>query len=264
MPAPLVSRGTGARTDLILAKQRLDEGVSPDELASDPQFFPVVAKHERFFRSYYASRTKPRRQCPRVLVMWGDSGCGKTIHANMVDPATAYFVPIGSSGGTWFDGYDPRVHKTVVFNEWHGGRGSLSELLQWADPTPLFVNTKGGHMQFVPKLLIFTCNKDPQSWYDWSKCAHPMGALIRRITNQWCYVKTAKPEWGDLSGHDENGPIVWYSFALLEAGRDDFHPARRCMHRIKTLPGGDVLYGFASDPEVGDNVEEENPDEFFV
>jgi len=119
-------------------------------------------------------------------------------------------------------------------------------------------------MQFVPELLIFTCNKDPQAWYDWTNCAHPMGALIRRITNQWCYVKVQRPEWGNCAGHDENGDITWHSFALRERGAADFHPARKCMHFIKTLPGGEDLYGFAKDPEVGNNVVEENADKYFV
>lgn len=120
-------------------------------------------------------------------------------------------------------------------------------------------------MQFVPKLLVFTCNKDPQAWYDWAKCAHPMGALVRRITNQWCYVKEVKPEWGLTAAQaltPEGGK--WYSFALRERGSSDFHPARKCMHLIKSLPGGDDLYAFAEDPEIGDNVEEEDPDKFFV
>jgi len=254
-----------SRNDLLAAKAALDEGKSPDELANDPNFFGVVAKHHKYFKDYYASRTEARRRCPRVLVLWGDSGCGKTIHANMCDPAVTYFVPIGSSGGTWFDGYDPRKHTTVVFNEWHGGRGSLSELLQWADPTPLYVNTKGGHMQFVPKLLIFTCNKDPQAWYDWSKCAHPMAALVRRITNQWCYVKQAKPEWSlapDQKVHRPSG-LPWFAFAIRELGADDFHPARRCMCYIKDLPGGQSLMGFGTDPEIGENVEPEDADKFF-
>ena len=96
-----------SRNDLLAAKAALDEGQSPDELANDPNFFGVVAKHHKYFKDYYASRTEARRRCPRVIVLWGDSGCGKTIHANMCDPAVTYFVPIGSSGGTWFDGYDP-------------------------------------------------------------------------------------------------------------------------------------------------------------
>jgi len=202
---------------------------------------------------------------PRVLVLSGDPGCGKTIHANMCDPAVTYFVPIGSSGGTWFDGYDPRKHHTVVFNEWHGARGSLSELLQWCDPTPLYVNTKGGHMQFVPQLLVFTCNKDPSSWYDWSKCAHPIGALIRRITNHWCYVKQVQHEWGltPAQSVDPDGK-PWYAFALRELGGTDFHPARKCMQLLKVLPGGADLYGFAEDPELADNVEEEDADKFFI
>lgn len=254
-----------SRKDLLSAKDELDKGCSPDELASDPQFFGTVAKHHRYFDHYYASRTKPRGQSPRVLVLYGDSGCGKTIHANMCDPARSYFVPIGSSGGTWFDGYDPRKHETVVFNEWHGGRGSLSELLQWADPTPLYVNTKGGHMQFAPKLLVFTCNKDPESWYDWSKCAHPMAALIRRITNKWLYVKQVQPHW-NLAAHEAVSPDgePWFAFAMRELGDSDFHPARKCMHFIKGLPGGVDLYGFASDAELRDNVYPENADEFFV
>jgi len=226
--------------------------------------FGVVAANHRFFGHYYASRTKPRGRSPRVLVLWGDSGCGKTIHANMCDPRRSYFVPIGSSGGTWFDGYDPRKHETVIFNEWHGGRGSLSELLQWCDPTPLYVNTKGGHMQFVPKLLIFTCNKDPGTWYDWSKCAHPLQALVRRITNEWQYVKHAQPEWGaiPLPPNSPNG--TWYSFAIRKLGMEDFHPARRCMQHLKDFPDGQSLFGFEHDPEVGDNVEEEDPDKFFA
>jgi len=130
------------------------------------------------------------------------------------------------------------------------------------------VNTKGGHMQFVPKLLIFTCNKDPQAWYDWSKCAHPMGALVRRITNQWYYVKQEKPEWGLTPvqrGPPMNGlPGSDFAFAIRELGAADFHPARKCMHFIKPLPGGQDLYGFTSDPEIGENVEPEDADKFFV
>lgn len=250
---------SGARSDLFAAKAKLDEGTSPDELARDAQYFGVVAKHHRYFEHYYSSRTEPRRRCPRVLVLWGDSGCGKTIHANLCDPAVTYFVPIGSSGGTWFDGYDPRKHTTVVFNEWHGGRGSLSELLQWCDPTPLYVNTKGGHVQFVPKLVIFTCNKDPMAWYDWSKCAHPMSALIRRITNQWCYVKQVRPEW-----NLDPSMVNMHAYAECEIGSPDFHPGRKVMTFLTTLANGNKLYGFAEDPEIGGNVEDEDADKYFV
>jgi len=126
-------------------------------------------------------------------------------------------------------------------------------------------------MQFVPKLLIFTCNKDPKSWYDWSKCAHPMQALVRRITNEWQYVKQAQPEWGpipDMPAPSPDGehPDRWYAFAIRKLGMATFHPANKCMEYIKELPGpsGESLFGFREDPEVGDNVEEEDPDKFFI
>jgi len=35
------------------------------------------------------------------------------------------------------------------------------------------------------------------------------------------------------------------------------------MNFIKMLPGGQHLMGFASDPEIGENVEPEDADKFF-
>jgi len=55
---------SGARSDLFAAKAKLDEGISPDELAHDPQFFGVVAKHHRYFEHYYASRTQVNPRPP--------------------------------------------------------------------------------------------------------------------------------------------------------------------------------------------------------
>jgi len=118
-------------------------------------------------------------------------------------------------------------------------------------------------MQFVPKLLIFTCNKDPQSWYDWSKCAHPMQALVRRITNQWHYVKQAQPEWGLDSQVDQEGNPIYYAYAFREQGEEDFHPARKCMEHLKDFPNGSSLFGFAEDPDLHDNVEDIDPDSVF-
>jgi len=114
-------------------------------------------------------------------------------------------------------------------------------------------------MQFVPKLLIFTCNKDPKTWYDWTKCAHPLQALVRRITNEWQYVKQAQQEWS-LPMYDK----PFHAYAICRLGGTDFHPARRCMQHVKDFPDGTSLFGFEEDPEIGDNVEPEDPDKFFA
>jgi len=119
-------------------------------------------------------------------------------------------------------------------------------------------------MQFVPKLLIFTCNKDPQAWYDWNNCAHPMQALVRRITNQWHYVKQVQPEWGlEHPNADANGQPFFFAYALRELGEEEFHPARRCMQHLKDFPNGQSLFGFTEDPDLHDNVEDVDPDTVF-
>jgi len=210
LPAVLAGR-SGARSDLFAAKAKLDEGVSPDELARDAQFFGVVAKHHRYFEHYYSSRTEPRRRCPRVLVMWGDSGCGKTIHANLCDPAVTYFVPIGSSGGTWFDGYDGQ--KTVLLDDFYGGM-KHSFFLRVLDGYALMVQVKGSFVTLCHDLIIITSNAAPETWYSY-KVQAPAFAMLRRLY-EFGNVLFYDPELQDYVPHPYTLPVLVESYPLQQ------------------------------------------------
>lgn len=58
---------------------------------------------------------------PKVLVFWGESGCGKSYDADHYTENT-YPVPKPTAeGGTlWFNGYDNSKHDTIIFHEFNG------------------------------------------------------------------------------------------------------------------------------------------------
>lgn len=51
-------------TPLMIAKQRLEEGLEPMELAKDPMYFEIVMKNLSFFERY-AVHVKPKAQQQR-------------------------------------------------------------------------------------------------------------------------------------------------------------------------------------------------------
>lgn len=69
-----------------------------------------------------------------------------------------------SSGPAWFDGYDPNYHQTVLFDDFYGGL-KWTELMQIMDRYGHQVHTKGGFVNFKPRFIIFTSNKEPAQWY---------------------------------------------------------------------------------------------------
>jgi hypothetical protein len=58
-----------------------------------------------------------------------------------------------------------------------------SFLLQLCDRYAMRVPTKGGHLPFLSKVIIFTSNVHPSEWYDYISKPHmKLDALLRRIT----------------------------------------------------------------------------------
>ncbi len=70
----------------------------------------------------------------------------------------------------------------VVFDDFHAGWFSLTNLLRIMDSTPMQVSPKGSQVPFTSGTLVFTSNVDPRDWYSQykGKRAHK-DALERRI-----------------------------------------------------------------------------------
>jgi len=165
----------GKRNDLERCKQILDEGKSMAELA-DECFAPFV-KYYRGFERYKLIKFKHEDSEPRVSIIYGPTGTGKTKYCNEKYPK-AYW----NFGTKWFDGYEQE--REVIFDEFYGNL-PYSMVLRLCDRYPYSVETKGGVTPWNAKIVIFTTNKEPSKWYDGVRMN--FAPLARRV-KEWVYM----------------------------------------------------------------------------
>ncbi len=165
----------GQRNDLIALKEALDAGRNEKEIATDPELFPVWAKHFRALERYNKLTGQKVRKWPtRTIVYWGPPGTGKSSRALHEGGTAAFWLPKPHSrGAVWWDGYDGQ--DTVVIDEFYGWiqRDLMCRL---CDRYPLFVETKGGSVPFMARTIIITSNKPPTEWWSIG-----LGAMERRL-----------------------------------------------------------------------------------
>lgn len=149
----------GQRSDLAAVKQALDEGAPMAEIAD--RFFDEFMRFERGFRSYRALKAKPRDFKSEVHVFWGPTGTGKSMICSEISPEAFWYAP--QKEGKWWDGYDGFVD--VVMDEFYGNV-QWSQLLRILDRYAMAVETKGGSVNFAPRRIFITSNKDPMEWYN--------------------------------------------------------------------------------------------------
>lgn len=182
---PKESNGQGQRNDIAAFKASLDAGTPMGVLVHEQ--FSTWVRHYKAFDKYRTEFVhKPRSEKSIVFVFDGETGCGKSAAAFAFKGA--FPVPPGSSNTTWFDGYDPDVNPTVIFDDMHGGRVSWTELLRLTDKYPMTVNSKGAHIQFRPRAIVFTSNSEPVDWYK-HEVIPDKGPFLRRIDFHWRYYK---------------------------------------------------------------------------
>lgn len=159
----------GERTDLMAVKHLLDEGKNEKEIAD--MEFTTWAKYYRAIERYKRLQTEVRDFKTDLFVLCGETGVGKSKICREVFP-DAYWKPRSN----WWDGYDGA--EVVVIDDFYGWL-PWDLLLRLTDRYPLQVETKGGSVQFVAKVVIITSNKPYQDWYKESIDVAP---LERRIT----------------------------------------------------------------------------------
>lgn len=174
-----------ARNDITEVKAAIDAGTPMSAVASE--YFSTWVRHYKAFDKYRTEFVHKPRSCKSIVFVFdGETGCGKSAAAFAF--RNAFPVPPGSSNTTWFDGYDPDVHPTVVFDDMHGGRVCWTELLRLTDQYPMTVNSKGAHIQFRPEAIVFTSNVEPINWYK-PESVPDKGPFLRRIDHHWRYFR---------------------------------------------------------------------------
>lgn len=167
----------GARSDLIHLKEALQRGESVEYLWNN--HFSSCLRYPQGVKQYridMAPRT--RNSTVRVVLYYGCPGSGKSYSASLFGEKVYWR---SSTTGKWFDGYDPRKHDTVVFDDFNGWL-PYTDLLRLLDIYPVSVEIKGGSIPYCPSRVIVTSNRTPDQWYRFSSGKFNLRALVRRFS----------------------------------------------------------------------------------
>lgn len=175
----LPEKGKKTRSDLLRVKKMIEDGSTELDIADKE--FCCWAKNIKAIERYKRMRTGQRNWKTKVIVMIGEPGTGKSSAALAIDP-DAYW----KQKSNWWDGYDG--HDTVVVDEYYGWL-AYDTLNRLCDRYPMLVETKGGQVNFVPKLLIFTSNLEVENWY---KRVPSWESFLRRIDEVWRFEELGK------------------------------------------------------------------------
>lgn len=220
---PETPLGQGARSDLAAVQALLDSHVPMATVARE-HFNTWVKSYKAFDKYVTEFVSEPRKEKSLFFCFTGESGTGKSQAAYSF--TNAFTVPPGSSGVTWFDGYDSLRHQTVLFDEFAGSRCTWTELLRLTDKYPHAVNTKGSQQQFNPKALVFTSNPEPEDWYPNIAEKRP---LLRRIDSHWQYwlrdTKSLSPNiMQAVEGLELANKVKYHAIVCCNKGDPKYHP----------------------------------------
>jgi hypothetical protein len=169
----------GKRTDLTPATEMISHGSTLQSVAmTHPD---VYVRYNRGLRDLRSTYLFPRNldQAPTVLVLWGETGTGKTRDAlTKYSPEITPYV-FRPSNGNWWDGYDGQMK--VILEEF---RGSMpwADLLGLLDRNEYRAPVKGGFVHIQSDLFIITSPCPPEQWYKQDDRYDKFSQLKRRIT----------------------------------------------------------------------------------
>ncbi len=136
--------------------------------------------HMAHLESLIAFAKGARHERPKVTILFGKTGCGKSQYCMNEFGVSAYWVTPPESGRVWFGHYTGQ--DVCIFDDFHAGWFTLTHLQRIIDSTPLLVSPKCAQVPFNSGYLVFITNVDPRDWYSGykGKKEHKV-ALERRI-----------------------------------------------------------------------------------
>lgn len=158
--------GTGKSLSVLLLSEglcRLQEGVVSDRGAAFARTFEPEAWLDQVL-PLWGDRPRPAEALEDHVhdgLDWRGAGPRPLWYRRVTDDLVSdeawqqiYWHP----GGRWYDGYDPHVHKIVVFDEFDPLTMTWAQFKQIINWTPLRVERKGGVIEFCSPYVVFTLN----------------------------------------------------------------------------------------------------------
>jgi len=165
--------GPGARNDLQQLVERIRNGAT--KKAIEEEFPGHFIRYRNSILSAIADHSEERMWEVDVRVLWGRTGTGKTRKVfDAHERETIYVHP----GEAWFNGYEGQ--EVALFDDFNGSEFKLAYFLKILDRYPMRVPIKGAYVQWKPKIIYITSNKDPADWYRNALPEH-RDAMFRRI-----------------------------------------------------------------------------------
>lgn len=213
----------GKRNDLLEYKAKIDGGASVDALARHDENFGCFVRYARNLSRYEDSLAGPRNFKSQVVVFFGDPGTFKSFSASRFKDSYEVVRPAGKHQPAWFDGYVPRDHTTVCFDDFYGWM-PFHNVLQICDRYQCRVQAKGATKQFRPCFVVFTSNNHPQQWYR-EETFLRYAALERRIDQLYEHILV---EAGNDALGTQPGDVV----IRVHKGHGQLHPLWQYMNPI--------------------------------
>lgn len=163
----------GERSDLIEATNMIIDGRKMREVALNNP--PVYVKYHKGLMAFKSTILEPRNEVPKVTVLYGKTGTGKSRKAREIT-TDAYVW--GPEQGQWFDGYEGQ--KDVIFEEFRG-QLPFGQMLRLLDRYDCKVQYKGGMIEFLGTNIVITSPKHPSMWYT-DYASDKIDQLLRRIS----------------------------------------------------------------------------------
>lgn len=170
--------GQGKRSDLSEIYQDIKSGMAKcDILEKYPATY--IRCHNGINKAIFEVNTKKCstifRLKIKVIVLFGETGTGKTRRAFSKDP-NLFKLDKSSSGDTiWFDGYEGQ--KTLLIDDFYGWI-PWGSMLNYLDVYPVRLPVKGTHTFAGWNRIYITSNKP---WNEWYKTIEDQSAMERRI-----------------------------------------------------------------------------------
>lgn len=183
--------------------QMILSGASLKKIAqAHPEYYMRCSRGIKELKSILSAEEDydvPRDFRSQVKVYIGPTGCGKSHYAKHEDKATWTH-----SGDRWFDGYQGQ--EVVLFDDFEGIKSGIPyrKLLQLTDCYSHQVPVKNSFANWRPRVIIFTTNVEPSSWYpDEADTSH----LLRRIATQ---IRFHPGEYGRMT-YEKGVPLDWFT-----------------------------------------------------